>query len=69
MISDVKTGTFLSSGIDSSLVTTFAKEIKTDVKSFTLSVKNDKIYNESINSKKISDYLKVDNEVFEIDYN
>ena len=67
MISDVKTGTFLSSGIDSSLVTTFAKEIKTDVKSFTLSVKNDKIYNEAINSKKISDYLNVDNEVFEID--
>ena len=26
LISDVKTGTFLSSGIDSSLVTSFAKE-------------------------------------------
>ena len=67
LISDVKTGTFLSSGIDSSLVTTFAKEIKTDVKSFTLSVKNDQVYNEAINGKKISDYLNVENEVFEID--
>lgn len=67
LISDVKTGTFLSSGIDSSLVTSFAKDIKPDIKSFTLCVKNDKGYDESIFSKKISDYLKVDNEVFEID--
>ncbi len=67
LISDVKTGTFLSSGIDSSLVTSFAKEIKPDIKSYTLCVKNDKGFDESEYSSKISDYLKVENEVFKID--
>ncbi|MDG5492242.1 asparagine synthase (glutamine-hydrolyzing) [Psychroserpens sp. SPM9] len=46
LISDVSVATFLSGGIDSPLISSYAKKSKTDIEAFTLKV-NDKRLNES----------------------
>ena len=60
MISDVNIASFLSGGIDSSLITALMNEISpSKIKTFTIGF-DDKNYDESIHSKKISQHLKTD---------
>ncbi len=60
MISDVNIASFLSGGIDSSLITALMNEISpSKIKTFTIGF-DDKNYDESIYSKKISQHLKTD---------
>ena len=57
LISDVPVGTFLSGGIDSSIVSTLMqKNLSTKIKTFTIGFEN-KYYDESIYAKKIANYL------------
>lgn len=60
MISDVPIGSFLSGGIDSSLITALMqKHSKNKVKTFTIGYE-DSNYDESLSAKKISNYLGTD---------
>lgn len=57
--SDVKIATFLSGGVDSPLVTAFAKKNKKDIKAFTIGVDDEK-FDESKIAKKYAEQLQVD---------
>lgn len=60
MISDVGLGVFLSSGIDSTLITSITNEISTKpIKTFTIGFE-DRRYDESHDAKQIANYLKTD---------
>jgi asparagine synthase (glutamine-hydrolysing) len=60
LISDVPLGTFLSGGIDSSLVSAFAqRHTKGNIKTFSIGFK-DKAYDESEYAKQVADYLGTD---------
>ena len=57
LISDVPVGTFLSGGIDSTIVSTLMqKNLSTKIKTFTIGFEN-KYYDESLYAKKIAKYL------------
>ncbi len=60
LVSDVPVGTFLSGGIDSSLVTAFASKLKPDpILTFTIGFRESK-YDESKYARKVAEYLKTD---------
>lgn len=56
---DVMTGTFLSGGIDSTLVTSIASKIKKNLKTISVGFKDPKL-DESIYATKIADHLNTD---------
>lgn len=60
MISDVEVGTFLSGGIDSSIITTLASKINPNIKSFSVGFGIDG-YNELDVAKKTADELGIEN--------
>lgn len=67
MIADVPTGTLLSGGIDSSLVTAMACQCTNDkVKSYSIGFK-EKEYNEAEDAQKIADYLGTEHTELYID--
>ena len=69
LISDVPLGSFLSGGIDSTLVTAIASKISSNnLKTFTIGFKNSK-FNEAIYASKIADYLKTDHNQKYLDKN
>ncbi len=65
LISDVEVGSFLSGGLDSSLISSIAqKHSKKKIKTFSICFKNDD-YNEQVYSKMVSEYIKSDHkEIF-----
>ncbi|MGL5149148.1 MAG: asparagine synthase (glutamine-hydrolyzing) [Clostridium sp.] len=67
MISDVPVATFLSSGIDSSIITKLASEINPDIMTFTIGFDIDG-YDESIHTGKFCEELGLKNEVIKMNY-
>lgn len=60
LIADVATGTFLSGGIDSTLITALAqKNVKKPVKTFTIGFETEK-ENEAVYAKEVAQYLGTD---------
>ncbi len=59
-VSDVPYGVFLSSGIDSTLVAAILKNQKNNVSSFSIGIKDNKLVDESSDSKKIAKSLGLD---------
>jgi asparagine synthase (glutamine-hydrolysing) len=57
MISDVPLGVLLSGGVDSSLITSYAAENSTALKTFHISFKGFGKYDESIYAKQVADYF------------
>ena len=60
MISDVKLGVFLSGGLDSSIISYYAKNVNENISSFTLGFE-EKSYDESSKSKLVSEHLGIKN--------
>ena len=63
---DRSIATFLSGGVDSTLVSSFAKELKDNIEAFTLKV-NDKDYNESEYAIKYAYHLNLRQKIVEVD--
>ena len=68
LVSDVDVGIFLSGGLDSSIITSVAKNLGANIKSYTLGF-NEASYDESKKAKFVSDSLEIKNEKFIIDEN
>jgi asparagine synthase (glutamine-hydrolysing) len=66
-ISDVPYGVFLSSGIDSALVASILKDLKKNVDSFSIGIKNNQTIDESAGSKKIAKLLGLNHNELRID--
>jgi len=65
LVADVEVGSFLSGGIDSSIVTALASKHQKDIKAFTAGFSN-KAFNESNYAANLCKYLKADHFVCEI---
>lgn len=58
LISDVPIGTFLSGGIDSSIITAVAKQFKPDLATFTIQFTENKYIDESKDAERVAHYLQ-----------
>ncbi|HOU98846.1 MAG TPA: asparagine synthase (glutamine-hydrolyzing) [Bacteroidales bacterium] len=58
LISDVPIGTFLSGGIDSSVITAVAKQFKPDINTFTVQFTENKFIDESNDAERVSKFLQ-----------
>lgn len=66
LVSDVPVGTFLSGGIDSSIITAIAKQEKDDIESFSIGFPEHSYYDESGYARKVAKHLGVRHHVFEL---
>ena len=68
LVTDQKIGLFLSGGIDSSIIATYAKELNQDIESYTVSVKGE-TFDEAEKAKKLSSHLNIKNKSVDLDKN
>lgn len=64
LISDVPLGSFLSGGIDSSVITALASRHKPDLHTFSIGFKDEKFFDETHYAKLVADHLKTEHTVF-----
>lgn len=63
MITDVKTGFFLSGGLDSSILATYISQIDKNFKAFTIGFE-EKSYDESFKAKQLANFLNLNHRIF-----
>tara|TARA_B100001564_G_scaffold359754_1_gene382794 strand:+ start:447 stop:2372 length:1926 start_codon:yes stop_codon:yes gene_type:complete len=66
LTADVPVGILLSGGIDSSLIASLAKTNKDDIKTYSVGFEN-KLFDESVYAKKISNHIKTNHTNFPLD--
>ena len=66
LISDKKVGVLLSGGIDSTLISYYAKKYNPNIDSFSISIKK-KSFDEGAKSKEIAEYLKIKSNLVNFD--
>ena len=66
LTADVPVGVLLSGGIDSSLIASLAKTNKDDIKTYSVGFEN-KLFDESVYAKKISNHIKTNHTNFPLD--
>lgn len=66
LVSDVPLGSFLSGGIDSSIITGLAKELKPDLKTFTVGFPDYPYFDESRYSETVARHFGTDHQVIQI---
>lgn len=66
LISDVPLGSFLSGGIDSSVITALASRHKPDLQTFSIGFKDEKFFDETHYAKLAADHFKTEHTVFSL---
>ena len=66
LVSDVPLGTFLSGGVDSSIISAIAKEYKSDLQTFSLGFKDQPLFDESKYANKIAKHIGSNHHSFDI---
>jgi asparagine synthase (glutamine-hydrolysing) len=66
LVSDVPLGSFLSGGIDSSVVTALASKHKTDLHTFSIGFKDEKFFDETEYASLVAKHLKTEHTVFSL---
>jgi asparagine synthase (glutamine-hydrolysing) len=66
LVADVPVGTFLSGGIDSSIITAIAKQEKSDIAAYSIGFPNHKYYDESNYARKVAKHIGVEHHVFDL---
>ena len=69
MVSDVPLGTFLSGGIDSSIITGLASRNKADLHSFSIGFKDEKFFDETQYARLVAKHFKTEHTVFSLTNN
>ena len=64
LIADVNVGVFLSGGIDSSIVASYASKLDKNLRTFSIGIKGNNDYDESYNAERIAKFLNIDHETF-----
>ena len=66
LFADVQTSILLSGGLDSSLVTALASNVKTNVQTFSVSFRNDKKNNEIEHANQIAKYYNTSHNILNV---
>lgn len=66
LISDVPLGTFLSGGIDSSIITGLASKHKPDLNTFSIGFKDEKFFDETEYARLVANHFKTEHTVFSL---
>tara|TARA_B100001287_G_scaffold162475_1_gene136566 strand:+ start:1180 stop:3045 length:1866 start_codon:yes stop_codon:yes gene_type:complete len=66
LISDVPLGTFLSGGVDSSIVSAIAKDHKSDLNTFSLGFPDEPLFDESKYAQKVAKHINSKHHSFEV---
>lgn len=69
LVSDVPLGTFLSGGIDSSVITTLASRYIKNLNTFSIGYKNEPLFDETAYAKLVATKCKTNHTVFELSNN
>ncbi len=66
LVSDVPLGSFLSGGVDSSVVTALASKHKPDLHTFSIGFRDEKFFDETEYAKLVANHLKTEHTVFSL---
>lgn len=69
LVADVPLGSFLSGGIDSSVVAALAKKHKPDLHTFSIGFKDEQFFDETAYANLVADHLKTEHTVFSLTNN
>ena len=66
LVADVPVGTFLSGGVDSSIISLIAKKYKSDLNTFSIGYKDEPFFDETIYAKAVADKIGSKHHVFSL---
>lgn len=66
MVADVPLGTFLSGGVDSSIITLLAKELKPDLQTFSIGYRDEPMFDESAYAQRVAKHIGTKHHTFNL---